>query len=739
MSQTATDAGVGKATKQRRLPTGELIPHLTTRLHGTVSPAATPTIQTFEGSPGARGSPDFLLESPERTPVKLWTSSCPDLKGRADEDEEREKRTKQTHERQQKQQRQQRRQQQLQHRQQKKRNAGGTPPARIAWRVGMWRTNRGFDYYISPRGQVFFEGSHEPWAHVKTKRGGGRLRQDQKGRACRSGSSEKEGEGKMSQREAENSLQFVELVSLTESHRYQGILRDRERIAWDDGDAWKFVPSPNPLQNQFSTPTRAQSDGFYASPRGFSTTNSRLGASVGRRRGSLQGEMVTVKRLNTTTYGVVVGFDHRGRCKVQVEENGRMRVFTTPVETLRPAHALSEDKDSKAVTTISQVENPYYTHNFVRVISRTTGFPITHSGVLVETSIEGQPKHQTVVDLIEYSGKPYVALRQYMKPFKIDNWNDDVSIAKFSRQGFYDKGKKPWRKTLLQGKAISFTVWAEDTDSEEAAQKAHETWIQKIESYIKEATKGEFKLMSRNCQHAAAYTINKLKKEVGIADERHASPPNWLFRVFASESTWVPKEPKPPTQDEPNQPDAKPPSPPTTSLAQPKPRRARKATVGGTELSWNLRDLAEKDAKGNANPLRRARPRSKSVGDVGYPRSPPPPVSPPPPNPLAKLTVPQPRFEVYSSPMEPTTVLTPTSVATDSPLDDVREVQALNIAASSSRTVGQVPEEKEATEKNAVQREHAEENNGHDGTGSPASPSAQGDDNSAGGDPPSGR
>eukprot|EP00472_Partenskyella_glossopodia_P012768 CAMPEP_0197539174 /NCGR_PEP_ID=MMETSP1318-20131121/61855_1 /TAXON_ID=552666 /ORGANISM="Partenskyella glossopodia, Strain RCC365" /LENGTH=375 /DNA_ID=CAMNT_0043097811 /DNA_START=91 /DNA_END=1215 /DNA_ORIENTATION=- len=284
----------------------------------------------------------------------------------------------------------------------------------------------------------------------------------------------------------------------------------------------------------------------------------------------------------------------------------------------------SEELDEagiKAYTTISQVENRHYTHAFVRAMS-TVGMGITHSGVLVETRFKKEEKgeenrnqnhqhnnnnqqneecnpddldsFQTVVDLIQFRGRPYVAVRHYRQRCRIDNWDDELLLATFFREGDYDTARKPWTRTTLAGKPVRFRVAevreeeqqqqpsatsnAADSGSSSSsssknnesqaqpdpdvagqkttqsqvqaipirtqAQAMHTKWVERIKSCITEGSGGEFKMLSRNCQHAAAYTMNKLKHEAGVADERNAVPPNLLFRLLAPESRWIPSAPK---------------------------------------------------------------------------------------------------------------------------------------------------------------------------------------------------
>jgi len=431
----------------------------------------------------------------------------------------------------------------------------------IRWLPGVWRNKRNYDYVVMESGEVYFK-PFEPWAEIRL------VKTNKLGKINTS-------EG------TENWQEEIELINLRENRRYHGILRGNgTRIVWDDGDGWHllsleipseykrrerrrqsaFVTSSSSWKNNtrrsfgnlFRTPPRETRVARASSEEDF-VYNSKIQASM-RPRGLLKGSMVSIKSLTShVAYGTVLGMDPDGRYRIRVQEEGKTRVFSTPYETLRPAispgrHGKQVDETITAETRISQVENKYYTHAFVRALNRTTGIPITHSGVLVETKIKGEPIAQTVVDLIEFQGKPYVALRSYMKSYKVDNWDDENQIAKFFREGDYNSGKKPWSQTKLHGKPVSYRVWGEDTTSYIKGRHNHEKWINKIESCIRESSQGEFKLMSRNCQHAAAYTINKLKKEAGVADDRHAEPPNWVFRIFAPASTWVPSQGTNPTE-----------------------------------------------------------------------------------------------------------------------------------------------------------------------------------------------
>jgi len=118
--------------------------------------------------------------------------------------------------------------------------------------------------------------------------------------------------------------------------------------------------------------------------------------------------------------GSILGIGPDGRYRIQVRdvEGKSTRVLSAPLEALR----LSPSTRNKgpglplyaSESRISQVENSHYTHAFVRVLTSTTGIPITHSGVLVETKIRGKPVYQTVLDVIEYNKRPYIARRHYM-------------------------------------------------------------------------------------------------------------------------------------------------------------------------------------------------------------------------------------------------------------------------------------------------------------------------------------
>eukprot|EP00471_Norrisiella_sphaerica_P010607 CAMPEP_0184498864 /NCGR_PEP_ID=MMETSP0113_2-20130426/40065_1 /TAXON_ID=91329 /ORGANISM="Norrisiella sphaerica, Strain BC52" /LENGTH=609 /DNA_ID=CAMNT_0026886563 /DNA_START=89 /DNA_END=1918 /DNA_ORIENTATION=+ len=399
---------------------------------------------------------------------------------------------------------------------------------RIKWRSGIWKTNKNFKYRISENGDVYYKSPHHPWASISFPK------------------SDSSSGKKISSRN-------IELINLIEGRRYRGTLkREGCRIDWEDGDDWTLQ---TPAASNRSRRSRCVSDSLP--PR-----HSRSRAKEKRCKSDLNGMAPAAKKLlgpperqifegslvrvRSMTSGSMVGkvltMEKDGKYRIQVEENGRKRVFSTSFETLRLDRGDAEDQeeDLPAETAISQVENRHYTHTIVRALTRTTGIPITHSGVLVETRINSEPIAQTVVDLIEFQGRPYVAIRYYMQSHRMDDWDDDNQIVKFYREDYFDGGKKPWSKTTLSGKPVSYRVWAKDTTDKEEGNEAHQKWIGRIEECIRESTNGEFKLISRNCQHAAAYTMNKLKAEAGVADDRHAAPPNWVFRVFAPASTWVP-------------------------------------------------------------------------------------------------------------------------------------------------------------------------------------------------------
>jgi len=199
-------------------------------------------------------------------------------------------------------------------------------------------------------------------------------------------------------------------------------------------------------------------------------------------------------------------------------------------------------KETMAVCYISQVDNIEYTHPLVR----KTGL-ITHSGVLVETRDQGKIIHQTVVDLVEVEAKPWCAVRHYRQKDHNEVWNDSEQVITYYRTISFNEGKKPWRITMTNGNQapVRFAVWR---GSEEAKkiEEIHNKWVLNTKDSMFEMTKGQFKHITGNCQHAAAYAVNNIKLKAeetvpGLGETPSAKPPNVIFRMFTGTRSWRPE------------------------------------------------------------------------------------------------------------------------------------------------------------------------------------------------------
>lgn len=405
--------------------------------------------------------------------------------------------------------------------------------AKVPWVSGTWLNKDGHAYAINSAGVVSYRG--KPWATLYGAAPGSR-----------------------------HDVEIEEIRG--EGRRNEGLLRGSgRRIVWDDGDGWFVVDRASPRTFNAVAPLVGPLAGtFSPGPLLSQPVATARTPSVPvpiRRRGPGRGDSARGAGIRVGDEVLITSFTCTDRKAevLAVESDGRyrLRVSASPAGGRRPREVLAsgdnirqqlsqrlardaasnESKNPGAYTCVAQVENRNYTHAFVR----GSGIGITHSGILVQTLVGGEVIRETVVDLIEFKGKPFVATRQYRRPYKIDNWNDETLDAVFYRRGTYDKCEKPWTHTVLDERPLCFRVWSsKEPDTKDAAQ-THTFWVENIQGSMREASRGEFRLFSRNCQHAAAYTLNKLKSEVGIIDDRHAVPPNWLFRFFASESSYIPQ------------------------------------------------------------------------------------------------------------------------------------------------------------------------------------------------------
>mmetsp|Transcript_22359 Transcript_22359/g.33311 ORF Transcript_22359/g.33311 Transcript_22359/m.33311 type:complete len:451 (-) Transcript_22359:319-1671(-) len=353
----------------------------------------------------------------------------------------------------------------------KKGLAKDSPP----WKAGTWHTMRGYGYVVTRKGEVYYQ-SHSPWAILKTTTRESCSYRNPK--ALKENSNPTDTALEEIEKTIEDSNKtFVELYSLKHKKSFHGyVIESRSRIVWDDGDVWTINDSTKSGKMIWQLERSLKIDKDRMTHRGSMPVSNRKLSSRKVNLRSLSavgippGTVVAVRSLNGETRGIVMGIQSNGKYRIQIYDGQYTRLFTVARENLvvAPIQALGQ---SRTHTTISQVENKHYTHAFVRVITHTTGLGITHSGVLVETKFEDKPIAQTVLDLIEYNKKPYVAIRHYMKPLHYDTWLDKERMLKAHRQGPYDTGKKPWTQTKLEGKPVTYRVWEARNETTEKVAK----------------------------------------------------------------------------------------------------------------------------------------------------------------------------------------------------------------------------------------------------------------------------
>eukprot|EP00470_Lotharella_oceanica_P000471 CAMPEP_0170169508 /NCGR_PEP_ID=MMETSP0040_2-20121228/2431_1 /TAXON_ID=641309 /ORGANISM="Lotharella oceanica, Strain CCMP622" /LENGTH=387 /DNA_ID=CAMNT_0010408303 /DNA_START=40 /DNA_END=1200 /DNA_ORIENTATION=- len=241
---------------------------------------------------------------------------------------------------------------------------------------------------------------------------------------------------------------------------------------------------------------------------------------------------------------------------------------------------------SSAVCYVCQVENNRYTNPIVQKVAPN----ITHSGVMIETRYKGEVKFQTIVDLIESEFKPYVCVRHYLQSSHQDIWDDDTQRITMTRRPSYDTMSKPWKLTKMDGADVPFrlAVWRETQP--EKMETAHKDWVERIVLGMKLSQRGnlKFKHITGNCQHAAAFAMNKAKLDAladnpGLMDAGTARPPNYIFRLFAGRTYDFKKEIRK---------SAKPPTPSKKSSTPASPRTI--ADYGASPLpSYKIKELLE--------------------------------------------------------------------------------------------------------------------------------------------------
>jgi len=174
---------------------------------------------------------------------------------------------------------------------------------------------------------------------------------------------------------------------------------------------------------------------------------------------------------------------------------------------------------------------------------RNSGMGITHSGVLIETRIDHQHDgiRQAIVDLIVVENVPYIAIRYYGTSRRRWTLDKEKKLIRYYRKHTFDAGGKPWKytrdniKNLPMIHVIDSGKWGEiETD------RRHHQWVDEIAENMRLRVKEGFHILRRNCQHVAAWTINKVQMD-SIGQSKLpflAAPPNTIFRLFSKD--WLP-------------------------------------------------------------------------------------------------------------------------------------------------------------------------------------------------------
>mmetsp|Transcript_1941 Transcript_1941/g.2777 ORF Transcript_1941/g.2777 Transcript_1941/m.2777 type:complete len:317 (-) Transcript_1941:394-1344(-) len=188
---------------------------------------------------------------------------------------------------------------------------------------------------------------------------------------------------------------------------------------------------------------------------------------------------------------------------------------------------------------ITQVENPDYTHWMVK----HSGLGITHSGVLIEVRTDSNLLNviQGIVDLIVVDNTPYIAIRYFGALRRRWSLDPEKKWIRYYRKHTFDGGNKPWKLTRLEGDIFVTLMIDRGEWTYAEASKVHENWVEKIAAIMQSRVRDGFHILRRNCQHVAAWTINRVNADTnGLSNMKTiAVPPNFIFRMLSKD--WLPE------------------------------------------------------------------------------------------------------------------------------------------------------------------------------------------------------